>query len=340
MKAEAERAIGGETPDAPRESGEGATRRPWRTRAFGLDLEVSFPVPGLAAEASPRAASPTSLRLAPREDLRSAWRNASPVRISERCLEDGRRFTSIDVDPELGYLLYARDSGQFWLAADGTRIRCSPLRVPAWRWQRYLIGQVLPFASVLQGFEVFHASAVVIADKAVVFVGGAVAGKTTLAVSLALRGAGFLADDVVAVDASPAEIRVEPGAGVCNLRRDMAALLSPEQREQLGEVLGRDRESVRITVPRRVARLPLAAIYFLERTPKGSLAIERLAPVDPRLFLGSSFNLAIRTPERLARQLDLAARVATQAPSYRVALPGTLDPAALASSIERHAAGL
>jgi hypothetical protein len=278
--------------------------------------------------------------LASRADLRSAWRRAAPVRISETRLADERRFTSIDADPERGYLLYARDSGSFWLDPDGRQIRCSPLRMPAWRWQRYLIGQVLPFASVLQGFEVFHASAVAIAGRAAVFVGGGGAGKTTLALSLALRGAGFLADDVVAVDTTPGKIRVEPGPGVCNLRRDVASLLSSEQRQRLGQVLGRDREAVRITVPRRAARLPLAAIYHLERTARRSLAIEKLAPLDPLLLLASSFNLVIRTPERLTRQLDLCARLGEEAPSYRVALPAALDPAGLASSIERHAAEL
>jgi hypothetical protein len=326
--------------DELEEHGVAGGGRQWWARAFGLELEASFQVPGLEPTSSPRPGSPTSLRLASREELRSAWRDASPVRISEHHLPDGRRFTSIDADAEHGYLLYARDSGSFSLAPDGQRIRCAPLRVPPWRWQRYLIGQVLPFASVLQGFEVFHASAAEIAGKAGVFVGGPGAGKTTLALSLAARGAGFLADDVVAVSASPGEIRVEPGAGVCNIRRDVVNRLFTATNGPPGHVLGRDRETLRVTVPRRDASVRLAAIYYLDPAPRRSLAIEPLVPVDPRLLLANSFNLVIRTPERLARQLDLCARLAKEAPSYRVALPANPDPIALASSIERHAAEL
>ena len=63
----------------------------------------------------------------------------------------------------------------------------------------YLLGPVLGFALRLRGVLAFHASAVLINDRAVVLVGPSGAGKSTTAAAFATAGVPVLADDVVAV---------------------------------------------------------------------------------------------------------------------------------------------
>ncbi len=53
-------------------------------------------------------------------------------------------------------------------------------------------------------------------------------------------------------------------------------------------------------------------------------AIERIEAVDPFALLASTFNLSVRTPERLARHLDLAVALAATRRIYRLRVqPGT-----------------
>src|SRR3712207_7852895 len=47
---------------------------------------------------------------------------------------------------------------------------CSPPGVAPWRWQRFLVGRILPWAAVLCGLEALHASAVVLDGRAIAFV--------------------------------------------------------------------------------------------------------------------------------------------------------------------------
>lgn len=67
----------------------------------------------------------------------------------------------------------------------------------------YLYGPVLGFVLRARGTLALHASAIVVNDRAVLFVGGHGAGKSTLAAALAQRGTGVLSDDLVALTASP-----------------------------------------------------------------------------------------------------------------------------------------
>lgn len=307
-----------------------------RARAFGLELESSFPIPGAAPPVGDGDGRLVRLELASRSDLLDAWAPESPERISDRRMANGRSAVAIDADPGAGYLIRALGFGCFWISPDATRVRCAPLRVSTWRWQRYLVGQVLPLTAVLRGLEVFHASAVVgPGGTALTFLGMSTAGKTSVALNLVLGGARFMTDDVLAVSpAAGGGVLAHPGVGLASLRHEADARLDPDERRRLGRRLGRDGEATRVELDCQDKAVPLRHAFLLERSERRALAIEPLSPVDPRLLLGGSFNFIITTPERLTNQLDLCARIANVVGVHRAAIPPSVGPAELARAIE------
>jgi hypothetical protein len=80
------------------------------------------------------------------------------------------------------------------------------------------------------------------------------------------------------------------------------------------------------------AAAPLAAVYLLERSADGP-TIEAVDAVDPAVLLGSTFNLSVRSPERLVRHLDLCARIATQVPMFRMRIAPGADATGLAEQV-------
>jgi hypothetical protein len=307
--------------------------------AFGLAVESGFPIAGLGGGAPAAARRRVTIALGSEDELASLPGAANGTRIAQAPGPEGRPAASFDALPGGGFLARADDFGAAWVSAGGDELICAPLDVPAWRWQRFLTGQLLPFATVLQGLEVFHASAVVVGGRAVAVLGGSGAGKTSLGLHLALRGLPLLNDDVLAVEAGPgAGVLAHPGPGVANVRRDGSGLVERVLEAGLGRALGSTEHETRVAVRRHEESVPLGAVFTVERTASGEdAAIEPLTPVDPRVLLGATFNLALRGPERLARQLDVCGRIADSCGIFRVECPPAVDAEALAESLHEAA---
>jgi hypothetical protein len=284
-------------------------------RAFGLDLYARFDVSGLPPRAAcqPDGGTPcVVLDLADRGELSA---------------------------PEGSYLLDAKGYGAFLVSADGTRVVCAPEEEEEpWRWQRYLVGQVLPLVAVLHGFEVFHASVVSLGGDAFAFVGPSRAGKSTIAAALMARGARLVADDVLVVHPGDEPPLAWPGFGLTSLRYDALRLLPSGIADQLGPPVGADADAVRIAVDVAPVQLRLAGIYFLERAARPGLPLlDDVVPLPARLLLGASYNLLVRTPERRIRHLDVCARLAGAVPASRIAMHPGVRPADIALAVEARA---
>src|SRR5436190_998507 len=151
--------------------------------------------------------------------LDARWSAAVATRISEERFDaEPAPARSIDHVAGVGYRLYARHFGLALVSEDGALVLCAPPDDEPWSWQRFLVGRVLPWAAVLRGREVFHAAAVTIDGRAVALVGQSGVGKSSLAAHLVLEGAGFLTDDVLAVDRDAGTLRAHPGAGILCVR--------------------------------------------------------------------------------------------------------------------------
>ncbi len=305
--------------------------------AFGLDVELGLPVEGLAPGEAARTGRTVSLERADPAEVAAGWDSDDTVRLREWHHEDGHVEGALERHPLLGFRLFVDGYGAYAIAPAGTAIRCAPPPgVEGWRWQRCLIGQVLPLAAVLQGFEVFHASAVAIDGRAVGLVGTSTAGKSSVAVHLVLRGAELLADDVLSLQAGGARLEAHPGPGIVSLRHAEARRLGDSDLGRLGTVVGDDGEALRVRVPRAATAVPLAALYFLDRGETERTTFEPVWPPDPRLLLGSTYNHMVVTPERLTNQLEVCTRLAHDTPLFRARVAPDTGAAGLAAALETH----
>jgi hypothetical protein len=309
-----------------------------RARAFGLEIDASFEVPGVAPGAGALAGPVTRVDLVPDSEIDRDWPAAGAERVlEERFGDEAEPARTIDAHPAAGYRLYARHFGLARIAPDGARVLCAPPGPAGWDWQRFLVGRILPWAAVLRGFEAFHASSVTVGGRAVAFVGPTGAGKTSLALRLVASGAEFVTDDVLAVDRPGGELRAHPGAAIASVRPAERAAIPAAAWDGLGTVLGHSGKTY-LELPRADGARPLATIYFLRR--EAGPAIEPLASLDPRLLLASTFVLGVQTPARLRNQLDVCAAIAAEVPAFDLRIASDVDAGRLAASVSEHLASL
>src|SRR5437763_14106100 len=82
-----------------------------RTRAFGIDIESTFPIPCLQA-GSANGSARTHVELIPAHELDSQWKPRNTVMVIDRRVTDGRRLMTIEHDAELGFRIWARRFGR------------------------------------------------------------------------------------------------------------------------------------------------------------------------------------------------------------------------------------
>jgi hypothetical protein len=277
-----------------------------RATVFGLDVWMEETLPYLQGAGSPGTGRVLDV-LIDRRDVPLEWPTDAEL-ISAQQEPDGTFAIRIDAHEEAGYQLSGPRYGRHVLSRDGRRLRCVPDSTRTDDWQRFMIGQVLPFAAALNGLEVLHASAVTVSGGAVALLGASGAGKTSLALALCRRGAQFLADDVLALERRNGELFAHPGtpaAGVAHAEFARLAGRTPA----LETLAVNDRERlVRLPIARGPA--PLSGVLFLDPTAAGpSVPCFKLV-ADPRALLASTFNFVLDDPQRLEGLLDVCALAA------------------------------
>jgi hypothetical protein len=307
-------------------------------RAFGIELEADFRVPGLlersdTARIACTGERRTQLALSDVVKANADWPAETAERTFEIRLSDRRPLFTIDREPDAGYRVWIAGLGQCVIGPEGDRILCAPLRGRN-RWE-LLIGQGLPIAAALQGLEVLHASAVRFGARSVAFVAPSGTGKTSLALHLLAHGAEFVADDVVALEADGDTLLTHPGIGLAHAPRTEQAAL---RRAGIDARWPSDPSPKRhVPVPPPKGPGPLGAAYFLERTHAvEATEITPVDPPDPCLLLGATFVSHVPTAARLVTQLDICSRIARTVPVFRVRAPMEGRAADLADHIARH----
>ena len=268
------------------------------------------------------------IEIADRADLAGALGLSDTAVIARRQTPTGRWMPYVYAHPRDGYLIRAPRYGLFHVSVDGTRVRCAPTAVPAWLWQRSLIGEVLPFVSTIRGLEALHACAVVPSAQAgaIALTGPSGRGKSSVAAQMLLNGATLLADDVVALETHGGEVIAHPAPGLMSLRAVTVRRLGASKVRRMGVAVGANSQATRIAVARYEGTVPLAALYFLESAAESrAIRLVAVPSPDPRMLLGSTFNFALTTPARLITQLDVCSAIASRVRVVRVRMPVPAD---------------
>jgi hypothetical protein len=301
--------------------------------AAALGMEVVTRVDETAAPSAGRRT--VRVQMVGHSSIRAAWRGKPTHTLLDRRLPSGESWLRIEHERRLGYLFRAPSCGRFWIRAGADRIDCAPARGAAHGadWEAFLANQVLPFAALLNGMEVLHASAVAIDGGAVAIVAPTCGGKSSIAARLLLRGAALVTDDVLALEPAGAAVLAHPGPTGFKLRPAEAERLTAAERRRLGPARPVEAD-VRFDAPPVPAPVPLRAVYVVERG--APLAEPLLEPAtDPRVLLAATFNTVLTTPERLLRQLEVCAGISETARVMRAAVPPEVGAAELAELLER-----
>ena len=192
-----------------------------------------------------------------------------------------------------GYHLQFGDGFEFTVDGSGSHIWSAELsgeKLPS--AAAYLLSLVLGTALYLQGLTCLHASAVVVDDQAVLFVGDAGAGKSSLAAFFALNGFPVLSDDIVALLPEGEGFVVPPAVPVVRLRSQFVdsvfgtdhqlPLIAPDW-DKVGLRLGSEQS------PFPAHPVPPALIYLLSDPPaaNGTGPFTQLSPRDALLYLSN-----------------------------------------------------
>jgi hypothetical protein len=303
-----------------------------RRTVFGLDIETASALAFLEGSSAPPSGRPLALDVNRDEAAGARWPATGGSLICDEVRPDGGINFRIESHPQAGWLIHGPEYGAHLLSVDGSRLSCFPEDRPDGSWQRLLVAQVLPFAALLHGLEVFHASAVVHQGGAIALLGPSRSGKTSLALALCDRGASFLADDVVAVEARDGTLFANPGSPIAGVARERSLEIQGEEPEDLVVAVNERERMVRMQNGAEAA--PLSSLFFIDRRADAD-ATPRFEPTaDARMLLAATFNFVLATPERLQRLLEVCALAARLRVELVSTGPATSIPQ-LADAIEQ-----
>jgi hypothetical protein len=300
---------------------------------FGLDVRSRIELPFLEGARAQPTGRVLDVSAGDNDAGELAWRGAVEPLCDQRDTE-GEVLLRIEAHPREGYLLWGAGHGAYLLDARGRRLRCDLRACRPEAWQRLLVAQALPFAALLQGLEALHASAVDWKGEAVALSGTSGAGKTSVALELCRLGAGFLADDVVALEPHEHTLLAHPGTPLAGLDRREAERLERAGRAHTEELLATNARERLLRVAPADRPLPLAALFLLDRDDRNGRGPD-FVPLDSAgSLLGSSFNFVLNQPERLQRLLDTCA-LAARCRVERVVCGADVDATQVAQAIAR-----
>jgi hypothetical protein len=211
--------------------------------------------------------------------------------------------------------------GVGWFSIDiGNRL----ISVPAFSDQKWLESVIwgLPISLIHLGLgeTMFHASAVELHGRAVLFAAPGGHGKTTLAGAFMVAGHRLLAEDLIRFD--PFESSVYPGPAMIRLRRDVASRFSIPGTYKVAE----DPDKVHFGFDRDLrgdgSAVPFGGLVFLHRSDE-----MKLEPIDGREALSDLWAITLNLPtaEGRARCFQQITEMAANLSIWRLTRPLTFE---------------
>ena len=223
------------------------------------------------------------------------------------------------------------DVGEALISKNGRSIACHSFRqTDSESFHVYLLGQALSFALVNGGFEPLHATAVVVEDQAVAFLGDCGFGKSTLAAAFLQEGHHLLTDDLLLLRTTKRGMLAYPGPARIKLFPEMA-------RKFLGEAssgVPMNPKTQKLIIPLdnncvSADAAILATIYVLAPPDEVAGRDIRIVSISQReafvMLLGSAFNYVIMDPKRLRRLFEATQALANATIVKKLCYPRTLE---------------
>jgi hypothetical protein len=297
-------------------------------RAYGLSIVADFSIPGLEPATEPTFPADVTLQVGREPD----WVSCA-LRLPSEC------YHQKSAEHETGdpaFLVNALGGMEFFelVYGDGTQFVVDSAATKVWgRWKpplvledlmTYFLGPVMGFLLRRRGVTPLHASSVRVGGQAVILSGAALAGKSTTAAALALRGIRVLCEDVAVLKEDSDGFWVEPGyPRVC---------VWPDAAENL---LGKGEALPRLTPNWEKCflaldgvrgnfepeRRPLGVVYlFAERSVEANAPrIEKMTPQAALLELvqNTYMNWLLDRVQR-ASEFDVLSRLVARVPVRRI----------------------
>jgi len=187
-----------------------------------------------------------------------------------------------------------------------------------------LVDQVLPRIVAHEGSLVLHAAGIEIPGGAILLLGLAGRGKSTLAASFHANGRALLSDDAMVVEQDGAALQCRPLYRSLRLFPDsvMAVFNGPRGFTPVAEYTSKqniiDLEEPEATLPGYAIR----SIYWLGEPRAGPITVRRLAHGEACMALVEhSFSLDPSDPGRAEARLRQAAALAATVPMFEIGYP-------------------
>lgn len=204
---------------------------------------------------------------------------------------------------------------EFLVSSDGRRIAYNPLsKLSMLAFETYLLGMVLSYALLKLGYEVLHATAVVVDGEALALLGPSGHGKSTLAAAFLNAGYPVLTDDLLVVMETRDRILIPPGIPRIKLFRETAAQLLPFPFD--GAPMNPLTDKLVIPLNDQYVwktPAPLRAVYGLPDPwaahPESGIRIRQMPAKAAFIkLLAGAFNTSVSDPERLKRHFEGTSR--------------------------------
>jgi hypothetical protein len=256
-----------------------------------------------------------------------------PEEISQAC---GLERTSFREEGFWGCSIFANGSAhvswkehfEFVVSANGQTVLWRKLQdVPNEVFFTYFLNQVLSYCLLARGIEPLHATAIVVGERAVAFLGDSGFGKSTLAAAFLQKGYALLTDDVLALEFRGENVWAWPGIARVKLNPDAADAVFSGRRsipmntftsKMIFPLLGSQHDH---------RLVPVQALYVLAHKPsKSRILVRRLSGRASFLpIVQNTFNDTVLRPDRLKQQFAFAGRLARLIPIKRLSYPRHLD---------------
>lgn len=192
----------------------------------------------------------------------------------------------------------------------------------------FLLGSAMGFCMVLRNMVVLHGGAIESEGRGIIITGESGAGKSTVVNALRMRGAGFIADDVCAIESNSGKTHINLAYPQQKICRDAAVNMGYDLSQLIYINEERDKFAVRLDKGYLKDGYDFHYLFELKITDNDKLTFtrieghEKLFTIIRNIYRGdSAFDMWSMPPQYMKQCLDIASGIQV----YRIERPRNVD---------------